>query len=193
MRRPTRHVRRQTDQVVLRAAQSLLQETNRMGREVGGVLVQTADRRAIRIINFDATGTRFSIPPHCGGQREDRHKVPGVGTDEVRVAEFHTHPRMPEYDLAPPSSPDLYQLMLACAKQEYNLAYVIAAEGVYICEINLRVCRPVMQDLLEFLRLNDYTEADSQSVIRLFSLKVQMGARSLGYFFYQGEERVRKV
>ena len=130
------------------------------------VLVVRTVKGNLELRRYAAGGTHMSLPPHCGGRRETDRRLPELlHRGEHRLAEFHTHPSIPTHDIAPPSAADLYQLMLACAKHEHNLAYVVSAEGLYVCEMQPRACKRVMQDLRTFLHRNRYTEDEIASAV----------------------------
>lgn len=54
--------------------------------------------------------------------------------------------------LAPPSSADLYQLVLAASQGHHNCMCVLAEEGMYLCRVLPSACDRVHRDLLAFLQ-----------------------------------------
>ena len=128
--------------LIRRKAKKWMKETNDENREMAGLILiggswifffrevprlrTSGTPSGIRFQWFTQGGTATSIPPHCGGARERKYRVPGRRAHEVLLGEYHTHPSVFGCDIAPPSAADLYQLLLACYKSEHNLAYVVA-------------------------------------------------------------------
>ena len=102
------------DNTMVAAAANLLARSKKQNREIAGIL--TWDWKTVRMHLYTGSSSTRSVDPFCGGRRRSREEM---GPNEILVAEFHTH--LPLNDsFAPHSYADLYQLMLAGAKGEYN-------------------------------------------------------------------------
>lgn len=168
---------------------ALLARTAKENRELAGVIIRTGSGRVL-LREFEGRSGALSVDPLCvqtpalcqhapgpGLHRQRTHQLPNpepgvptgveggtpsrVQSGETLLGEFHSHPTVSP--LAPPSAPDLYQLVLAASQEHHNCSCVLAEEGIYLCRVLPSACDRVHRDLLTFLRANKVNVDDALS------------------------------
>ena len=118
-----------------------LGDAGRAGPErVGTVhlLLHSGDLELRECVVPQGAASHHTSPPHCNGARVCTPLNQGAARGgEALVGEWHTHPpgRRPG-GFSPPSSDDMYQLLLAClVHRTHNRSAVLADEGTYVASV----------------------------------------------------------
>jgi hypothetical protein len=135
------------------------------GYEIAGVVLCNLRTGAVRVkvcepAPGDVTGDALSSAPFCNARRVCVNAEPEPG--HAAVAEFHTHPTIPDHpeiDVSPPSASDLYQLVVAAGQGVHNRTLIVAPEGVYECSAAPRAYVRLRDDLRDFYERHRYAPA----------------------------------
>lgn len=96
----------------------------------------------------------------CGGVP---HPPIGRGVHLIRhQSRWTCRAAVEAVDIAPPSAADLYQLALAAGKREHNCSFVVAMEGLYVCNIEPELAHRTVEGVERFLALNGYSRGRIQ-------------------------------
>lgn len=152
---------REVWRVVMEADPELMWRTLDSGLEQTGLVLYQEQTHTVSLRLFQGHAEHMSVEPHCRGQRGDGPPP----ESHTLIGEFHTHPKIPPADIAPPSAADLYQLALSAGMREHNLSFILAAEGVYACHMEPRYYEPLMTEVHEFLKENRMSHRTIRSTL----------------------------